>query len=148
MTANLSTDYVNRVTAELARLGYVVLKLKSHRAAQERHRIAHVRMRDAHEARDKQQAWLERDIFPWQRHLTQRVDHLAGLAARLGATPEQMASPSCPCGLPQCLVTASQADKQPHPDVMATSAHLPPPAYSVGFAPSCDGSPTTPEEGR
>lgn len=96
-------EYVKRVKAELAAMGYVVLKEASYRKAQERQRIAQVRMESAIEDRQHQRDWLDRDVFPWQRHLTNRVDHLAGLARALGATAGDFVGPGCGCGSNGCM---------------------------------------------
>lgn len=82
--------------------GYVVVKEKSYRQAQERQRIARVREEYAEKHEADLRAWMERDVFPWERHLVQRVDHLARLATRLGAKDEDWAGPPCTCGGRQC----------------------------------------------
>ncbi|MCU1592451.1 MAG: hypothetical protein JWP11_3707 [Frankiales bacterium] len=93
---------VDEAKALLETSGYVVLKEKSYRQAQERQRIARVMQESAEQRYEHQQAWLARAVFPWERHLVQRVDHLARLATRLGAKDEDWAGPPCTCGGRQC----------------------------------------------
>ena len=88
--------------ASLEAAGYVVLKAKSYRAAQERQRLALAQAEWAERDEAENRAWLERDVFPWERHLVQRLQHIAALAGSLGATAEQMVGPPCTCGMSGC----------------------------------------------
>lgn len=100
---------VVRVTVEQAKLileanGYVVLKQKSYENAQRRQWVDRALRASAEEDRDRQREWMERDVFPWKRHLMNRVTHLGNLAVRLGATTEDMKGPPCDCGRTGCEV--------------------------------------------
>lgn len=88
---------------EIEKAGFTILRTKSYKAAQERQRIADVMRESAERDKREQREWIERDIFPWQRHLLNRVNHLGLLAQRLGATAEDMVGPSCECGQGSCL---------------------------------------------
>ncbi|QQM15293.1 hypothetical protein SEA_POUND_135 [Mycobacterium phage Pound] len=69
--------------------GYVVLKEKSYRQAQERQRAAEAYMRCEEEAAEHARAWA-RDCFAEQRRLADRCTFLYGAAIAAGATPEEL----------------------------------------------------------
>ena len=69
--------------------GWTVLKTKSYLAAQERQRVAKVRMDDAFERVASTERWA-REAFAEERRLRERCTYLYGVAASLGATEEQL----------------------------------------------------------
>lgn len=73
----------------LASEGYVVLKEKSYRAAQERQRIAQCRAEWAERDMESSRQWA-RDAYEEQRRLGTRLGLLYGLAQALGATEDQL----------------------------------------------------------
>jgi len=87
----------------LEQMGFVVLTRRSYEAAQRRQEIARWREQDAIEDKKRQREWMEKEIFPWKRHLQNRVNHLGYLALELGATTAQMlGGVPCDCGREQC----------------------------------------------
>lgn len=70
----------------------VVLKAASYRRMAERHRAREVELVCAKEDRDRAWKWA-RDCLAQERELTRRCVHLYGLAARYGATDEELAGP-------------------------------------------------------
>jgi hypothetical protein len=104
----MTTEAVAQARALLESSGYVVVTEKSYRAAQERQRIAKVMQESAERYEGGMREWLERDVFPWERHLVERVNHLAGLASRLGATAEDFVGPPCLCGRGKCGMKAGE----------------------------------------
>lgn len=98
------------VLHEIEKAGFTILRTKSYKAAQERQRIAEVMRESAERDKREQREWMERDVFPWQRHLLVRVQHLGLLAQRLGAAPEDMASQWCDCGQSSCPTTEKGTD--------------------------------------
>lgn len=81
--------------AELVRgNGFVVLRERSYRAAQERQRIAEARMNDAIDQRDHQRGWMENEVFPRERLLADRVTFLYGAARAHGATVDELDYPT------------------------------------------------------
>lgn len=87
--------------------GFTILRTKSYRAAQERQRVAEVMREMAEEDKRTQREWMERDVFPWERHLVNRLNHVAALAKGLGATAEDFVGPPCNCGKGQCAKGSS-----------------------------------------
>lgn len=69
--------------------GYVVLKEKSYRAAQERQRIAECQREYAEENRERSDAWA-RDCLAEERRLRDRVTFVYGVAQKFGATREDL----------------------------------------------------------
>lgn len=69
--------------------GYVVLKAKSYRQAQERQRVAEALLRAAEESRDRAYAWA-RDCCDQERYLRDRCTFLYGVAERRGATRDEL----------------------------------------------------------
>lgn len=84
---------MNDVLAEALGLvkaaGYVVLKEKSYRAAQERQRIAAVRQQCAEEHTASARAWA-RDSIAEERRLAARLTFVYGVAMKHGATTEEL----------------------------------------------------------
>jgi hypothetical protein len=78
---------VRRAKLLLEAEGFVVLRAKSHRHAQERQRIAEAERRlEAEHTR----AWANK-AFDEMRQLSDRCTYLYGLAARHGATDDELA---------------------------------------------------------
>lgn len=75
--------------ATLEGRGYVVLKEKSYRAAQERQRVAECYKRSAEDERDRAFVWA-RDCLHAERRLSERCTFLYGVASRHGATDEEL----------------------------------------------------------
>ncbi len=69
--------------------GFVVLRAKSYRQAEERRRIAENRVYWEEAAAEHARTWA-RDCLAEERHLADRCTHLYGLAARHGATDEEL----------------------------------------------------------
>lgn len=72
--------------------GWVTLRERSYRQAQERHRVAEARRKVEEEAAEHARQWA-RECLAGERRLSERCTYLYGLAARLGATAEQLAGP-------------------------------------------------------
>lgn len=70
--------------------GHVVLRESSYRKAQERQRMAETRAFIADEQRDGQRKWMERDVFPRERYLADRLTFVYGVARAHGATAEEL----------------------------------------------------------
>lgn len=90
MTAqSVRVEYVKRVTAELKKAGYVVLKEGSYLKAQERQRIA--RVMEAHAVEDAEHAreWA-RDCLKDERYMRDRLTFVYGIARAHGATVEEL----------------------------------------------------------
>lgn len=85
-------DDVAAAKATLTAAGFTVLRTGSYRAAQERQRIAQVRMDDAFDRVRSVEAWA-RSLADEARHLRDRCTYLYGLAARHGATDDELAGP-------------------------------------------------------
>lgn len=79
--------------AALEARGYVVLKAKSYRAAQERQRIAECRRESAEEYQQLTRLWAV-NCLEEERRLMKRCEWLYGLAARHGATDEELRDPA------------------------------------------------------
>jgi hypothetical protein len=97
-------EYVKRVKAELAAMGYVVLKEKSYRAAQERQRIARIMQEDAEQRVADLDRWARVDLIPAERHMRSRLNFVYGIAVAHGATPEELAGVECDCGRSGCTI--------------------------------------------
>lgn len=69
--------------------GYVVLREKSYRQAQERQRVAECYRTSAEEARDSAMAWA-RDCLAEERRLRERLTFVYGVAQAHGATTEEL----------------------------------------------------------
>lgn len=80
---------------DLAAAGYVVVRAKSYRQAQERQRVAECQRRAAEEARDSATAWA-RDCLTEERRLRDRITHVYGVARAHGATLVELAGPDTP----------------------------------------------------
>lgn len=73
--------------------GYVVLRAKSYRQAEERRRVAQARVFWAEDVAETARIWA-RDCLAEERRLRDRCTHLYGLAARYGATDEELRGPA------------------------------------------------------
>jgi formate dehydrogenase maturation protein FdhE len=69
--------------------GYVVLKEKSYRQAQERQRIAEVRATCAEEYTDRIERWARENLVE-ERRLRDRLTFVYGIAQAHGATTEEL----------------------------------------------------------
>lgn len=69
--------------------GYVVLREKSYRAAQERQRVAETRRKCEEEAAEHARAWA-RDCLAEQRRLAERCTFLYGAARAAGCTESEL----------------------------------------------------------
>ena len=69
--------------------GYVLLKTSSYRRAQERHRIALVRLEDAAEQRASTERWAHQ-AFTEQRRVGDRLTSVYGAARAHGATVAEL----------------------------------------------------------
>jgi hypothetical protein len=85
--------------------GYVVLKAKSYRQAQERQRVAEAMRRAEEDAAESARAWA-RDCIAQERHLRDRLTFVYGVARAHGATVEDLDGGTCTCGLASCVVPA------------------------------------------
>ena len=72
--------------------GYVVLKAASYRRAQERQRIAQVRMEDAFKRCEDIDRWAQEGYAELQR-LRDRLTFVYGVARAHGATVEELSGP-------------------------------------------------------
>lgn len=73
--------------------GYVVLREKSYRQAQERQRVANVFREHAEEDAEHARAWA-RDCLTEERRLRDRLTFVYGVARAHGATVEDLRSPT------------------------------------------------------
>lgn len=80
---------VKTMIADLEAQGYVVLRAKSYRQAQERQRVAEALLRAEVEHAEGTRRWAHQ-AFESQREAWDRTTYLYGLAASLGATDEQL----------------------------------------------------------
>jgi hypothetical protein len=78
----------------LKQRGYVVLKEKSYRQAQERQRIADVMCEDAKERAASQDRWWREEILPELFEYRDRVTFLYGQARAAGCTVEELEHPA------------------------------------------------------
>ena len=78
--------------AALEAEGYVVVKAKSYRAAQERQRIAEARMRDALDRVESIDAWAQ-SVCVEERRVRERLTFVYGVARAHGATVEELSGP-------------------------------------------------------
>lgn len=86
--------------------GYVVLREKSHRQAQERQRVAEALMVAAEEAAESARVWA-RNCLAEERRLRDRITHVYGVARAHGATLVELAGPDTPPGV---LASMEQCD--------------------------------------
>lgn len=77
----------------LREAGYVVIKEKSYRQAQERQRIADVLRLDAQEHAASQDKWWREEILPELFSYRDRVTFLYGAARAAGCTAEELSGP-------------------------------------------------------
>lgn len=80
--------------------GYVVLKEKSYRQAQERQRVAQRMEEVALEDRDRAYVWA-RDSLAEERRTRERLTHVYGIAMKFGATHDDLVGPELPPGAPR-----------------------------------------------
>jgi hypothetical protein len=85
----MSAEAVDRAKATLEALGYVVIKAKSYRAAQERQRIAECLKRAAEEDAAGYRTWAV-DCRKEERRLADRLTFVYGVAMAHGATVEEL----------------------------------------------------------
>lgn len=83
------TAFENKAKEFLTERGYVVLREKSYRQAQERLRVAEALRRLEAEHNEHTRAWAHRS-FDETRAAWDRSTYLYGLAVRLGASVEQL----------------------------------------------------------
>lgn len=86
----MSSDHIDDAKDTLRSAGYVVLKEKSYRQAQERQRRAECYQDAAEQARDSASAWA-RDCLTEERRLRDRLLFVYGVARAKGATVEELA---------------------------------------------------------
>jgi len=89
----MTTQGVIDAKAYLEETGHVVLKATSYRRAQERQHLAEARRAWAEQQAASSERWA-RGCLDNERHLRERCTYLYGLAASLGATPEQLTGPT------------------------------------------------------
>lgn len=89
-TATLTLD-VEGMKTLLTANGYVVLKAKSHRAAQERQRVAEAYARSDREDAERTRYWAQTTLHNEIRDLQARCTFLYGMARAKGATVEELA---------------------------------------------------------
>lgn len=70
--------------------GYVVLKAKSYHQAQERQRVAEALRQYAEELRAGTQRWVETEWVPRERHLSDRLTFVYGVARAHGITVAEL----------------------------------------------------------
>lgn len=87
------SNAVQKVIANARRIlesnGYVVLREKSYRAAQERQRVARVRQQCAEEDAERAREWA-RDCLAKERRLAERCTFLYGAARAAGCTESEL----------------------------------------------------------
>lgn len=81
-----------RAKATLATRGYVVLKEKSYRQAQERQRVADAYRHAAEQDAEHARAWA-RDCLTEERRLRERLTFVYGMARSYGASVEELRDP-------------------------------------------------------
>lgn len=79
------------VLAEIRAAGYVLIKEKSYRQAQERQRVAEALRVAAYDDRDATRAWAEQCCAE-ERRLSRRLTFVYGVARAHGATVEELTS--------------------------------------------------------
>lgn len=101
MTAapHLSED-ITHAKALLEGNGFVVLRERSYRQAQERQRVAEALARDADEQRARTHQWVREDLGPEARRLRERLTFVYGVARAHGATVEELHGPDTLAGAP------------------------------------------------
>lgn len=72
--------------------GFVVLREKSYRRAQERQRMAEVRYQDEVERRLSHESWVRDELFTELRSLRERCTFLYGAARAAGCSAEELVS--------------------------------------------------------
>ncbi|QDF17166.1 hypothetical protein JZX82_gp71 [Gordonia phage William] len=73
--------------------GFVVLRAKSYRQAQERQRVAEALRQAAEDDSARTRRWVQDDLGPEIRRLRERCTFLYGEARAAGLTVEQLAAP-------------------------------------------------------
>lgn len=87
---------IDKLIDDVQAFGYVVVREKSYRQAQERQRIAECRARNSTEWRESTERWARTDLHNEIRTLYARVTALYGAARAHGATAEELANLSWP----------------------------------------------------
>jgi len=85
-----SEDLVAAAKTLLKANGFVVLREKSYRQAQERQRVAEALREAADSDREAHYEWMRREVFPEERRLRDRCMFLYGAARAHGATVEEL----------------------------------------------------------
>lgn len=70
--------------------GYVVLRAKSYKQAQERQRVADALAAYQAQRVEEVFAWVQRDLVPRERSLVDRLTFVYGVARALGASVEEL----------------------------------------------------------
>ena len=83
-------DTVQRAKEVLERSGYVVVKAKSHRQAQERQRVAEALRRAAEESQAGTERWAREHLCGELSRLRERLTFVYGVARAKGATVEEL----------------------------------------------------------
>lgn len=91
----MTDDRIAAARALLEANGYVVLREKSYRQAQERQRVAEALMVAAEDAAEGARVWA-RDCLAEERRLRERNTHVYGVARAHGATLVELAGPDTP----------------------------------------------------
>lgn len=89
----MTPEFAAKVKKALEADGYVVLRARSYRAAQERQHIAEALLRSQEEHNVHTRAWAHK-AFDEERRLSNWCTYLYGLAARLGATEDELRGPA------------------------------------------------------
>lgn len=89
----MTPEFAAKAKKALEAHGYVVLRAKSYRAAQERQHIAQALLASEERHNEGTRAWAQQ-AFDEQRRLSERCTYLYGLAARLGATDDDLRGPA------------------------------------------------------
>lgn len=88
----MTPEFAAKAKKALEADGYVVLRAKSYRAAQERQHIAQALLKSQEEHNEHTRAWAQ-EAFKEERRLVERCTYLYGLAARHGATDDELRGP-------------------------------------------------------
>lgn len=89
-TVDLTGSNVDAARRVLANAGYVAIKDSSYRKSQERVRAAEQRAEYAKEEAASQRDWVERELLPRERHLSDRLTFVYGVARAHGATVQEL----------------------------------------------------------
>lgn len=99
-TRNLNVSQaIDKAKAFLTHHGYVVLKEKSYRLAQERQRVAEVYRKCAEEDAQRARTWAQTELHNDIRDLYARCTYLYGVARAKGASAEELSGGWTPTGI-------------------------------------------------